>query len=135
MTMSDVIGGTLNRLGQQLLGCRSMPGEERFATATAIWAKPVGRMPWAVAHCRTSDDVWLAIRAVRDCDLPLSVRGGHDWAGRALCDGIVIDLSGMNNVVVDLNQRAPRISGGPASQTFAVADPLGVAPDPRVSDR
>jgi hypothetical protein len=25
--------------------------------------------------------------------------GGHDWAGRGLCDGIVIDLSGMKDVV------------------------------------
>src|ERR1700737_4293572 len=79
----------------------SRPGDRRYAAATAIWAKPVGRMPRAVAHCRTAEDVQLAIRAARECDLPLSVRGGgHDWAGRALCDGLVIDLSGMNGVVV-----------------------------------
>src|SRR6202040_1276296 len=83
----------------------------------------------AVAHCRTAEDFQSAIRAVRECDLPLSVRGGgHDWAGRALCDGLVIDLSGMKEVVVSPDNRSARISGGArASDVLAVTDPLGVA--------
>ena len=79
----------------------SMPGDDRYAAATAIWPKPVGRMPRAVVHYRTAKHAQSAIRAARDGELPLSVRrGGHDWAGRALCDGVVIDLSGMKDVVV-----------------------------------
>ena len=38
--------------------------------------KPVGRMQRAVVHRQTAFDVQSAIRAVRDCGLPLSVRGG-----------------------------------------------------------
>jgi len=127
--MSDLIGRTLYRLRQQLRGRLSMPGDDRYAAATAIWAKPLGRAPRAVVHCRTPEDVQLAIRAARDCDLPLSVRGGgHDWAGRALCGGIVIDLSGMNLVVVSPDHHAARISGGArASDVLAVTDPLGLA--------
>jgi hypothetical protein len=49
-----------------------MPGDERYAAATAIWAKPVGRLPRAIVHCRTPEDVQSAIRAARDADLPLS---------------------------------------------------------------
>ena len=65
----------------------------------------------------------------RNCDLPLSVRGGgHDWARRALCDGIVIDLSAMNGVVVGSDKRTARISGGArATDAVAVTDPLGLA--------
>jgi FAD/FMN-containing dehydrogenase len=127
--MMGLIGRTLNRLGQQLRGRLSMPGDDRYAAATAIWAKPVSRVPLAIVHCRTSEDVQLAIRAARDCDLPLSVRGGgHDWAGRALCDGIVIDLSGMTGVVVDSDHRTAQISGGArAADVVAVTDPLGLA--------
>ena len=127
--MTDLIERTLHRLGEQLPGRVSRPGDDRYAAATAIWAKPVGRMPRAVVHCRTAEDVQSAIRAARDCDLPLSVRGGgHDWAGRALCDGIVIDLSGMNGVVVGPDNRTAQISGGArASDVLAVTDPLGVA--------
>ena len=127
--MSDLTGRALNRLAQQLGGRLSMPGDDRYAAATAIWAKPAGRMPRAVAHCRTPKDVQAAIRAARDSGLSLSVRGGgHDWAGRALCDGLVIDLSSMNTVAIDASNRIARISGGArASDVLAVTDPLQLA--------
>jgi hypothetical protein len=105
--MTGLIERTLRWLGEQVPGRLSMPGDDRYSAATAIWAKPIGHMPRAVVHCRTAGDVGSAVRAARDCDLPLSVRGGgHDWAGRAPCDGIVIDLSGMNAVAC--SQEAPR---------------------------
>src|SRR5499427_4909937 len=128
--MPDLNEARLHKLGNQLPGRLSMPGDDRYEAATAIWAKPSGAMPRAVVHCRTVQDVQSAIRAVRDCDLPLSVRGGgHDWAGRALCDGIVIDLSGMNSVVIDPATHTARISGGArASDVVKAADPLGLAP-------
>jgi FAD/FMN-containing dehydrogenase len=127
--MTDPIGRTLYRLGERLPGCLSMPGDDRYAAATAIWAKPVGPMPRAVVHARTSEHVQFAIRAARDCDLPLSVRGGgHDWAGRALCDGIVIDVSGMRRVAAESDGRSARISAGArAADVAAVTDPLGLA--------
>ena len=127
--MADLIERTLQRLGGQLPGRVSRPTDERYTAATAIWAKPVGRRPRAVVHCRTPQDVQSAVRAARHCDLPLSVRGGgHDWAGRALCDGLVIDLRGMNGVVVDPDHRSARISGGArAADVIAATDPLRVA--------
>jgi FAD/FMN-containing dehydrogenase len=127
--VTDLIEETLHRLGEQLSGRLSLPGDDRYTAATAIWAKPVGRMPRAVAHCRTPEDVQSALRAARNCDLPLSVRGGgHDWAGRALCAGLVIDLSGMNGVAIGSDHHSARISGGArASDVAAVADPLRVA--------
>ena len=127
--MTDLIEKTLHRLGEQLGGRLSLPGDDGYTAATAIWAKPVGRLPRAVAHCRTPRDVQSAIRAARNCDLPLSVRGGgHDWAGRALCAGLVIDLSGMNGVAIGSDHHSARISGGArASDVAAVADPLRVA--------
>jgi len=127
--VTDLIEKTLHRLGEQLGGRLSLPGDDGYTAATAIWAKPVGRLPRAVAHCRTPRDVQSAIRAARNCDLPLSVRGGgHDWAGRALCAGLVIDLSGMNGVAIGSDHRSARISGGArASDVAAVTDPLRVA--------
>jgi len=87
-------------------------------------------MPRAVVHCRTTEDVQLAIRMARDYGLPLSVRGGgHHWAGRALSVGIVIDLSGMNGVsVVAADHGSAILSGGVrAADLAAVMDPLHVA--------
>jgi FAD/FMN-containing dehydrogenase len=127
--MTGLIERTLRWLGEQVPGRLSMPGDDRYSAATAIWAKPIGHMPRAVVHCRTAGDVGSAVRAARDCDLPLSVRGGgHDWAGRALCDGIVIDLGGMNAVAVGSDRHAARISGGArALDVLAVTDPRGLA--------
>src|ERR1700722_5979717 len=85
--MTNLVGRTLYRLGERLPGRVSTPREGGYsppseggcAAATAIWSKPVGRMPRAVVHCQTADDVRLAIRAARDCGLPLSARaGGRD---------------------------------------------------------
>src|SRR4029077_397648 len=127
--MTDLIERTFRRLADHLPGRVSRPGDDRVAAATAIWAKPVGRMPRAVVHCQTSDDVQSAIRAARDCRLPLSVRGGgHDWAGRALCEGIVIDMSAMNSVDVGPDNRTAQISGGArASDVVAATDPRRLA--------
>ena len=127
--MTDLSESTLRALGGQLRGQVSTPGDDRYTAATAIWAKPVGRMPRAVVHCRTQQDVQLAIASARSAGLSLSVRGGgHDWAGRALCDGLVIDLSGMRQVTVSNDRRHAQIQGGArASDVLAVTDPLGLA--------
>jgi FAD/FMN-containing dehydrogenase len=127
--MTGLIERTLRRIGEQLPGGVSKPGDDAYAEATAIWAKPVGPMPRAVVHCRAPEDVQRAIGIARECDLTLSVRGGgHDWACRALCDGLVIDLSGMNAVRVDLRDRAARISGGASTaDVLAQTDPVGLA--------
>jgi FAD/FMN-containing dehydrogenase len=128
--MPDQIEQTLRSLGGQLSGRVSLPGEDGYAAATAIWAKPVGTMPHAVVHCRTTEDVQLSIAIARDCGLALSVRcGGHHWAGRALCAGIVVDLSGMNGVSVDADHLSAIISGGArAADVAAATDPLHLAP-------
>src|SRR5215813_7078062 len=126
--MTDLIGRTLHRLKLQLPGRVSVPGNDRYAVATAIWAKS-DRTPRAVVRCQTAEDVQVAIRAARTCDLPLSVRGGgHDWAGRALCDGLVIDLSGMNRVDLYLENGTARVGGGTrASGLLEAIEPFGMA--------
>jgi FAD/FMN-containing dehydrogenase len=127
--MSDLIETAFRNLGRQLPGQVSLPGDDRYAAAIQIWAKQDGIMPRAVVHCRTAGDVQAAIRAARERDLPLSVRGGgHDWAGRALCDGVVIDLCDMRSVVVGSDHRTAMISGGArASDVTAITDPFHLA--------
>src|SRR5258705_4390892 len=127
--MSDMIGKALHRLGLQLPGRLSLPGDDGYAAATSIWAKSTGPAPRAVAVCRTPQDVQTAIRAARECNLPLSVRGGgHDWAGRALCEGLVIDLRWMNRVDTYLENCTARVAGGArASDVLDATVPLEIA--------
>ena len=127
--MSNLIERTLSRLNEQLDGRLSTCGDKRYSAVTQIWPKPVGRAPRAIAHCRSPQDVQLAIRAARDCHLPLSVRGGgHDWAGRALCDGLVVDLRGMRGVLIGPDDVAATSGGARAMDVAAEAEPRGLAP-------
>ncbi|WP_454616678.1 FAD-binding oxidoreductase [Bradyrhizobium cenepequi] len=127
--MLDSIDAAARSLGEDLPGLVSLPGDDRYAAATSIWAKQVGVAPAAVVHCRTAKEVQATIRSARKHGLPLSVRGGgHDWAGRALCDGAVIDLSGMRNVEISADRRTAMIAGGArAADVIAATDPLGLA--------
>jgi FAD/FMN-containing dehydrogenase len=127
--MTDVFARAVHRLDEHVRGRVSGPGEQRYEKATALWARPAGSLPRAVVHCETAHDVQETIRIARDAGLVLSVRGGgHDWAGRALCEGIVIDLSGMYDVAIDVADRRATSSGGArASDILAVTDLLGLA--------
>ncbi|WP_024511001.1 FAD-binding oxidoreductase [Bradyrhizobium sp. ARR65] len=126
--MTDLTEKALRRLGERLPGRVSRPGHGRYRTATALWAKPTGAMPQAVVHCRTAVDVQAAIDTARRAGLPLSVRGGgHDWAGRALCDGLVLDLADMRDVIISPDRRSALAGGGARIADVLVAtDRLGL---------
>src|SRR4030088_705967 len=74
-----------------------MPGEADYDAARRIWNASIDKHPGAIARCSGAADVVNAVKFARATDLLVSVRGGgHNVAGRALCDdGIVIDLSAM----------------------------------------
>src|SRR5215470_6778313 len=117
----------------EVLGAKvplSRPGDPGYAAATDIWAARIaGDAPIAVAHCRNAADVQDALRAARKHDLPISVRGGgHDWAGRALCGGLVIDLSPMRGVSVEADGASVLIGGGALARDVChAADRIGRA--------
>src|SRR3954467_7699928 len=112
------------QLRSRLEGRVSVPGDAGYAAAVAIWAYS-DRAPKAVAHCRQASDVQRAIAAAREASMPLSVRGGgHDWAGRALCDGLVIDLSPMRDVALTSDGWTARVGDGArAADLLSVTDP------------
>jgi FAD/FMN-containing dehydrogenase len=90
------------------------PGAEDYDEARAVWNGAIDRRPRYIARCGSTQDVLAALRAGRENDLPIAVRGGaHQVAGHAVCDdGIVIDLSEMNRVEVDPRLRTARAQGG-----------------------
>ena len=56
--------------------------------------------PQAVVHCRTEEDVAQALAFARE-GLHIALRsGGHCFAGRSSTTGVVIDVSGINDVSV-----------------------------------
>ncbi len=116
------------RLEDRLTMATSRPGTAGYAAATRIWSM-TDRKPALIAHCANAGDVQHAVRLAREADVPLSVRGGgHDWAGRALCDGLVIDLSSLRTVQVADDRSWARVGGGArARDLLGVTDILGLA--------
>lgn len=82
--------------------------------APLIWNAAVQHCPAVIVRAESTRDVQDAIRVARDRGMRLSVLGGgHDWAGRAVCDGgLVIDMSGMRSVTVDPGTQVAIVGGG-----------------------
>ena len=101
----------------------AVPECELYDKGRRLWNRAVHRRPAIIAFCKQPEDVQAAVRAARRHGLPLSVRGGgHDWAGRGLCDGgLVIDLTGMRDVAVDPRARVATVAGGALAKDVAIA--------------
>lgn len=100
-------------LAARLSGELLRPDDSPYEAARQLWNGRVTARPAALVRCRTAEDVIATVQWVRAHDLPLSVRGGgHDFAGRALCEGVMIDCSLMNAVTVDPARCTARVEGG-----------------------
>src|SRR5699024_6617317 len=69
--------------------------------------------PLAIARPLTESDVSTVLNFCSSRDVPVTARsGGHDFFGRSLTDGIVLDMRSMHSVVVSPDRKAARIGGG-----------------------
>ena len=85
-----------------------------YDNARRVWNGMIDRRPLLIVQPESASEVAAAIAFARDHDLPLSVKGGgHGVAGRAVCDdGLVVDLSRMNAVLIDPAARTATVQGG-----------------------
>jgi hypothetical protein len=90
------------------------PDEDGYDRARSVWNGMIDHRPALIARCTGVTDVVAAVTFAREHDLLLSVRcGGHNIAGKAVCDGgLMIDLSPMRGVYVDPVERTARVDGG-----------------------
>jgi len=122
-SMNRTSSSCADELRGAISGPVALPGHELYDEGSRVWNGAVRRHPAIVAFCKQPEDVQAAVRAARRHGLPLSVRGGgHDWAGRALCDdGLVIDLTGMRDVAVDPRALVATVAGGARAKDVAAA--------------
>lgn len=112
-----------------------LPSDDGYDDARTVWNGMIDKHPTIIAHCTGVADVIDAVNFARENALLVAVRGGgHNVAGSAVCDdGIVIDLSEMNGVVVDTDNRTVRAQAGATwgevdreTQAFGLVTPGGV---------
>jgi FAD/FMN-containing dehydrogenase len=101
-----------------------------YDAARTLWNGAVTTFPACVVRARGAGDVQAALDAAARHGLPLAVRGGgHDGAGRALTDGIVVDLAGLREVRIHPRSRTATFGGGArAGDVAAAAAEHGLAP-------
>jgi FAD/FMN-containing dehydrogenase len=97
-------------------------------------AGDAGYDPALIARCAGAADVIAAVQFARAHDRLVSIRGGgHNIAGKAVCDGgLMLDLSRMKSIRVDPIARTvraePGVLGGELdreTQAFGLATPVG----------
>jgi FAD/FMN-containing dehydrogenase len=112
--MAQLGGEEIGQLRAAMDGAVIGPGEAGFDDARLVWNAGVDRRPAVIARCTSAADVVAAIAFARGHGLEISVRGGaHNAAGTAVCDdGLMIDLSLMNEVTIDPVARRARAGGG-----------------------
>ncbi len=133
--MTQTISGDLGALRAAMGGPVFGPEDEGYDDARKVWNADIDRRPAVIARCTSTADVGAAIAFAREAGLEISVRGGaHNAAGAAVCDdGLMVDLSLLNQVTVDPDARRARVGGGAllrdvdaATQAHGLAVPVGL---------
>lgn len=110
-------------------------GDEGYDEARTVWNAMIDKEPAVIARCTGAADVITAVDFAREHELLLAVKGGgHNVAGKGVCEGgLMIDLSPMNAVRVDPDERTARVGPGVTmgeldheTQAFGLATPGGV---------
>lgn len=101
-------------LKSSLVGNVILPGDSSYDEARKIWNGMFDKRPGVIVQCKDTSDIAKAVNFARDNELLIAVKGGgHNSAGTAVCDdGMMIDLSLMQNVEVDPDTKTAKAEGG-----------------------
>jgi FAD/FMN-containing dehydrogenase len=107
-------------LSARFSGVLLRPGESGYDDARKIHNGMIDRNPALIARCVGTADIVDSVNFARTQGLELAVRGGgHNVAGRAVCDdGLMLDLSLMKGIHVDPVRRTARAQGGVTWREF-----------------
>lgn len=133
--LQQVSESAVDAFALKISGGLLRPEEEGYDKARQVWNATVDRRPALIARCLSVGDVQAGVRFAATHRMLLSVRGGgHHIAGNAVAEGgLMLDLSGMADVVVDAERRRARVGPGAlladldrAAQAHGLATPLGI---------
>ena len=120
--MSQAVESPITWLRSHIRGDVIGAADEGYDDSRRVWNAAIDRRPLVVARCLDEADVQAAVRFATDQGLEVAVRGGaHSMSGASVVDdGIVIDLSRMNQVQVDPR---PVVPWWPAARCSVTSTP------------
>jgi FAD/FMN-containing dehydrogenase len=133
--MTEVLATGLDELRAAVRGAVIGRDDPTYGTACAIFNAMIDKRPELIVYCRDVADVIAAVNYGRESGLDTAIRGGgHNGGGLGTVDdGLVIDLSLINNVRVDPDKRLVTVGGGAvwgdvdhATNAFGLAVPAGI---------
>jgi FAD/FMN-containing dehydrogenase len=135
-TGTAVTDAAILRFEEALEGPVLRPRDGGYEDARRIWNRLIDKRPGLIVRCAGAGDVAHSVRFAREQELEVSVRGGgHNIAGRCVCDGgLMLDLSQMKRVDVAADRRTawaqPGLTLGEfdqATQAHGLATTMGIA--------
>lgn len=124
-----------SKLKNQVKGRIVLPEDSIYDEARSIYNAMIDKKPAAILKCKDADDVVQGVNFSRANNLEVSIKsGGHNGAGLALVNnGLVIDLSEMNEIQINPEKRTAKIQPGntlkevdKATHEFGLALPSGI---------
>jgi hypothetical protein len=104
----------ISEFGHEIEGAIFLPGAPEYEKLRKGFAAEVDLHPALIVHVMNSDDVSKAVLFAKTHKLPLAIRcGGHSYAGYNTCQGgLVVDMSGLNEIVLADDHNSLRAGGG-----------------------
>jgi FAD/FMN-containing dehydrogenase len=114
---------SIDDLRAQVRGEVIGPNDEAYEEARHVYNAMIDRRPAAIVRVANAGDVMTTLRAARESELDVAIRGGgHSVPGFGTSDGgVVIDFSRMRGVRVDPSARTARAEAGATWGDFNAA--------------
>src|SRR3954452_3961590 len=133
--MTEVLASGLDELRMAVRGAVTGRDDPGYDEARVLFNAMIDKRPELIVYCRDVADVIAGVNFARESGLDTAIRGGgHNGGGLgSVDDGLVIDVSLINNVRVDPDARTVTAGGGAllgdvdhATNVFGLALPAGI---------
>src|SRR5262249_41284193 len=100
-------------LRNKLRGRIILPGDAGYDDARMLKNPRFDPRPSAIVLCAVESDVGHILDALRRFGLSFTVRsGGHSTAGYSASDGVLVDVRGLNTIVVNASAKTATVGVG-----------------------